>query len=130
MMMMHIPPFDDGCVLLGGAAELIARERNDATADDIMGTFKRAIFTGSPRARLSACGVWAHVVSGTVAGIARELIVTGIAGAENKALTDRLLLIERRLVVLEGLARSAAERSERIDARAREQRGRPSARSS
>ncbi len=49
--------------------------------------------------------VRAHVVSGTVAGIARELIVTGLAGGDNKALADRLLLIERRLVVLEGLAR-------------------------
>ena len=64
----------------------------------------------------------AHVVSGTVAGIARELIVTGLAGGDNKALADRLLLIERRLVVLEGLARSAAEHSERIEALTREQR--------
>ncbi len=64
----------------------------------------------------------AHVVSGTVAGIARELIVTGLAGGDNKALADRLLLIERRLIVLEGLARTAAERSERIETLAREQR--------
>jgi hypothetical protein len=49
--------------------------------------------------------VRAHVVSGTVAGIARELIVTGLAGGHNKALADRLLLIERRLVALEALAR-------------------------
>ena len=62
----------------------------------------------------------AHVVSGTVAGIARDLIVTGLAGGDNKALADRLLLIERRLVALESLARSAAERSERIEALARE----------
>ena len=62
----------------------------------------------------------AHVVSGTVAGIARELIVTGLAGGDNKALADRLLLIERRLVVLEGLARTAAESSERTEALARE----------
>ncbi len=66
--------------------------------------------------------VRAHVVSGTVAGIARELIVTGLAGGDNKALADRLLLIERRLVALEGLARTAAEHSERIEALAREQR--------
>ncbi len=62
----------------------------------------------------------AHVVSGTVAGIARELIVTGLAGGDNKALADRLLLIERRLVVLEGLAREAGERAERTEALARE----------
>ncbi len=66
--------------------------------------------------------VRAHVVSGTVAGIARDLIVTGLAGGDNKALADRLLLIERRLVLLEGLARTAAENLERIEALAREQR--------
>lgn len=66
--------------------------------------------------------VRAHVVSGTVAGIARELIVTGLAGGDNKALADRLMLIEWRLAALEGLARDAAEREERIEALAREQR--------
>lgn len=62
----------------------------------------------------------AHLVSGTVAGIARELIVTGLAGGDNKALADRLMLIERRLVVLEAHARDGAERSERIEALARD----------
>ena len=62
----------------------------------------------------------AHVVSGTVAGIARELIVTGLAGGDNKALADRLLLVERRLVALEGLARTTAERAERVEVLARE----------
>lgn len=46
MTMTHIPPFDDGHVRLGRAAELIARERDDATPDDIMDAFKRAIFAG------------------------------------------------------------------------------------
>jgi hypothetical protein len=64
--------------------------------------------------------VRAHVVSGTVAGIARELIVTGLAGGDNKALADRLMLIERRLVVLEGFARNAGGRSERIESLARD----------
>lgn len=45
-MMTHIPPFDDGHVRLGRAAELIARERDDATPGDIMDAFKRAIFAG------------------------------------------------------------------------------------
>ena len=66
--------------------------------------------------------VRAHVASDTVAGIARELIVTGLAGGDNKALADRLLLIERRLVALEGLAHTAAERAERTEGLAREQR--------
>ena len=46
MLMTNIPPFDDGHVRLGRAAELIARERDDATPDDIMDAFKRAIFAG------------------------------------------------------------------------------------
>ncbi|MDZ4842928.1 MAG: hypothetical protein SH859_12440 [Hyphomicrobium aestuarii] len=62
----------------------------------------------------------AHLVSGTVAGIARELIVTGLAGGDNKTLADRLMVIERRLVVLEAHAREAAERFERIEALARD----------
>ena len=66
--------------------------------------------------------VRAHVVSGTVAGIVRELIVTRLAGGDNKALADRLLLIERRLVALEGLVRTVDERAERIEALTREQR--------
>ena len=36
MLITQIPPFDDGCVRLGRAAELIARERDDATVDDII----------------------------------------------------------------------------------------------
>ena len=66
----------------------------------------------------------AHVVSGTVAGIARDLIVTGLAGGDSKALAARLMLIERRLIVLEGVARDASERSERIESLARDLRAR------
>lgn len=46
MLMTQIPPLDDGHVRLGRAAELIARERDDATPEDIMDAFKRAIFAG------------------------------------------------------------------------------------
>jgi hypothetical protein len=64
----------------------------------------------------------AHRVSGTLTAIARELIVTGLAGGDNKALAERLMIIERRLVVLEGLARDVNDRSARIEAMARDQR--------
>ena len=47
----------------------------------------------------------AVIVSGTATGIARELILTGLAGGDNKALADRLMLIERRLVILEATVR-------------------------
>jgi hypothetical protein len=62
----------------------------------------------------------AHRVSGTLTGIARELIVTGLAGADNKELGDRLMIIERRLVALESLARDLNEKNERIEAIARD----------
>jgi hypothetical protein len=64
----------------------------------------------------------AHRVSGTLTGIARELIVTGLAGGDNKELAERLMIIERRLVVLEGLARDLNDRSARIEAMTRDQR--------
>jgi len=47
----------------------------------------------------------AHTVSGTLTGIARQLILTGLAGGDNKALAERLMHIERRLAALERLAR-------------------------
>ena len=57
----------------------------------------------------------AHVVSGSLAGVARELIVSGLAGGDSKALADRLMQIERRLAGLESVARDAATRTERIE---------------
>jgi hypothetical protein len=45
-MTMHYRHFHDGYVRLGRAAELIARERDDATPDDLMDAFTRAIFMG------------------------------------------------------------------------------------
>ncbi|WP_315828388.1 MULTISPECIES: hypothetical protein [unclassified Bradyrhizobium] len=43
----------------------------------------------------------AYSLSGNVTGVARELIRTGLAGGDNKALADRLMQIERRIVALE-----------------------------
>src|SRR6267378_1052295 len=43
----------------------------------------------------------AYTLSASVTGVARELIRTGLAGGDNKALADRLMLIERRIVALE-----------------------------
>ena len=57
----------------------------------------------------------AHVVSGRVTGIARELIVTALAGGDNQALA-RLIQIERRLAALEGGAREIAVAADRIEA--------------
>ena len=62
----------------------------------------------------------AHVLSGTITGIARDLILTGLAGGDNKALADRLMAVERRLAGLEGLIGDVGRQTERIDATARE----------
>lgn len=62
----------------------------------------------------------AQTVSGTLTGAARELILTGLAGGDNKPLAERLMQIERRLVALEGLARDVDEKARRIEATARE----------
>ena len=71
--------------------------------------------------RLAACDIEqlqarAHVVSGTVTGIARELIVTALAGGDGRAVAERLMQIERRLAALEGAAREVAVTADRIEA--------------
>ena len=53
----------------------------------------------------------AHTVSGTLTGVARELILTGLAGGDNKALAERLTQIERRLAALESLAREVSDKA-------------------
>jgi hypothetical protein len=47
----------------------------------------------------------AHTLSGTLTGVARQLILTGLAGGDNRALAERLMHIDRRLAALESLAR-------------------------
>jgi hypothetical protein len=59
-------------------------------------------------------------VSGTLTSVARELMLTGLAGGDNKALAERLMQIERRLVALESLARDVSGAAERIEAVAKD----------
>ena len=68
----------------------------------------------APR-HIEALKARAHLVSGTLTGVARELILTGLAGGDNKALAERLMNIERRLAALEGLAADVSERARRIN---------------
>jgi hypothetical protein len=51
----------------------------------------------------------AHTVSGTPAGVARHLILTGLAGGDGKTVAERLMHLERRLAALEGLARELSD---------------------
>jgi hypothetical protein len=69
----------------------------------------------APR-HIEALRARAHTLSGTLTGVARELILTGLAGGDNKALAERLLQIDRRLAALEGFARDASETARQIDA--------------
>jgi hypothetical protein len=62
----------------------------------------------------------AYTLSASVTGIARELIRTGLAGGDNKALADRLMLIERRIVALEQQSRDTHAKAQAIDQAARD----------
>lgn len=56
----------------------------------------------------------AHMVSGTLTGVARALILSGLAGGDNKVLAERLMGVERRLAALEGLARELSQSAQEI----------------
>jgi hypothetical protein len=58
----------------------------------------------------------AHVVSGTVTAVARELIVSALAGGDSRTMAERLMQIERRLAALEGSAREIAVTADRTEA--------------
>jgi hypothetical protein len=62
----------------------------------------------------------AYPLSASVTGIARDLIRTGLAGGDNKALADRLMLIERRIVAVEQQGRDISARTQSIDQSARQ----------
>ncbi|WP_316202891.1 MULTISPECIES: hypothetical protein [unclassified Bradyrhizobium] len=57
----------------------------------------------------------AQRLSANITGIVRDLIRTGLAGGDNKALADRLMRIERRIVALEQQGREIHTRLESID---------------
>lgn len=62
----------------------------------------------------------AYTLSASITGIARDLIRTGLAGGDNKALADRLMLIERRIVALEQQGRETHTKALSIDQAARD----------
>ena len=57
----------------------------------------------------------AYTLSATVTGVARDLIRNGLAGGDIKALADRLMLIERRIVALEQLSQETHAQIQSID---------------
>lgn len=57
----------------------------------------------------------AVTVSGTVTGIARELILTGLADGGNQALAKRRMHIERRLTAIDGAIRDLAQHASQVE---------------
>ena len=62
----------------------------------------------------------AYALSASATGVARDLIRTGLAGGDNKALADRLMLIERRLAALDQQGQETHARVQSIDRAARD----------
>jgi predicted nucleic acid-binding Zn-ribbon protein len=62
----------------------------------------------------------AHRLSANITGVARDLIRTGLAGGDNKALADRLMRIERRIVALEQQGQETHVRVQSVDKSARD----------
>src|SRR6266581_5920843 len=61
-----------------------------------------------------------YTLSASVTGVARDLIRIGLAGGDNKALADRLMLIERRIVTLEQQGQETRAQLQSIDQAARD----------
>ena len=57
----------------------------------------------------------AYALAARPTGVARDLIRTGLAGGDNKALADRLLLIERRIAVMEQQGRDIQTKAQSIE---------------
>jgi predicted nucleic acid-binding Zn-ribbon protein len=62
----------------------------------------------------------AHRLSANISGVARDLIRTGLAGGDNKALADRLMRIERRIVAIEQQGLETHTQLQSIDKTARD----------
>ncbi|MGJ5134380.1 hypothetical protein [Bradyrhizobium oligotrophicum] len=62
----------------------------------------------------------AHAISGNITGVARDLIRTGLAGGDNKAIADRLMRIERRIVAVEQQGQETHARVQSVDKAARD----------
>ncbi|UFZ02628.1 hypothetical protein LQG66_25545 [Bradyrhizobium ontarionense] len=62
----------------------------------------------------------AHRLSANISGVARDLIRTGLAGGDNKALAGRLMRIERQIVALEQQALETHARIQSVDKAARD----------
>jgi hypothetical protein len=56
----------------------------------------------------------AYQIQGTPAGVARQLILSGLAGAQPEALARRLMAIDRKMAANEALLKDTAAASSRL----------------
>jgi hypothetical protein len=89
--------------------------RDTASWGDFMTDKTRPVCIRLTMAEIDQLQARAYTLSATVTGVARDLIRVGLAGGDNKALADRLMLIERRLVALEQQGREAQAKAQAID---------------
>jgi hypothetical protein len=88
--------------------------RNIASWGDFMTNKTKPVCIRLTMAEIDQLRARAYALSATVTGVARDLIRAGLVGG-NKALADRLMLIERRLVALEQQGREAQAKTQAID---------------
>lgn len=62
----------------------------------------------------------AYELRASPTGVAREMIRTGLIGGDNKALAERLMLVERRLSVLEQQSRDTNAKAQGAERAARD----------
>ena len=68
-----------------------------------------------PHGEIEQLRARAYALSATPTRVVRDLIRTGLAGGDNRALADRLMLIERRIVALEQQSRDIYAKAQSID---------------
>jgi hypothetical protein len=57
----------------------------------------------------------AYTLSASISGVARDMIRVGVVGGDNKALADRLMRIERRIVAVEQQGQETQTQIQSID---------------
>jgi hypothetical protein len=89
--------------------------RNTVSWGDFMTDKTKPVCVRLTMAEIDQLRARAYALSATVTGVARDLIRAGLAGGDNKALADRLMVIERRLVALERQGGEAQAKTQAID---------------
>ncbi len=90
------------------------------TTEAIMAEKTKPVSIRLGPAKIEQLQARAYTLAASVTGIVRDLIRTGLVGGDNKALADRLMLIERRIVASEQQGREIHPKALSIDQAARD----------